>query len=225
MNDGDKHLIAPAAGEYLWLLDHSYPQVPSLKLVGDKFRLPGELRQVLYRGISASDAALARRKKKGSISGGDHIGVDAYNVLFTVNNYLLGRRVFISNDGYLRDAGEMRGRIVKKQVFSRSVDLLLETLVDWEEVSFQLWLDEPVSHSGDLARRLSTEMKERGIRGRADTDPSPDNKLIEMDYKVLCTSDSVVIDRFGGRTFDLARYLLERHFNALFPDLGELSGS
>ena len=225
MNDADMDKLVPAAKEYLWMLDHSYPQSSSLTMVGNKFELPGEFRQVLYRGISASRAAIIRRDKKGGIKPGDRIGVDAYNVLFTVNNYLLGRKVFLCNDGYLRDAGEMRGRIVKQQVFSRSVDLLLETLSDWEGASFRLLLDEPVSHSGELANRLSAGMKDLGITGQADTDPSPDTKLIETEFDVLCTSDSVVIDRFGGRVFDLALYLLEQHFNAHFPDLGDIAGS
>ena len=39
-----------AAEEYLWFLSKGYPQAAALKLVGDKFKLTRDMRQVLYRG-------------------------------------------------------------------------------------------------------------------------------------------------------------------------------
>ena len=52
-----------AAQEYLWLLSHDYPQKSCLKLVGDKFGLAGEFRQVLYRGVASADTAQSRQQK------------------------------------------------------------------------------------------------------------------------------------------------------------------
>ncbi len=104
-------IVMEAALEYLWLLSQAYPQKASLKLVGDKFSLTGELRQVLYRGVAATITAQSRKNKIGTVSKGDLVLIDTYNVLFTVNNYLLGKHLFLCNDGMLRDAGEMRGRI------------------------------------------------------------------------------------------------------------------
>ena len=95
--------LFPAANEYLWLLSRGYPQKSSLKMVGDKFGLTRDMRQVLYRGISAEEKAKARRQRIGSVSPGEVVLIDTYNVLFTVNNYLLGSPLFISNDGLLRD--------------------------------------------------------------------------------------------------------------------------
>ena len=51
-----------AAKEYIWMLSRGYPQKASLKLVGDKFMLTRDMRQVLYRGISAEKQAEARMK-------------------------------------------------------------------------------------------------------------------------------------------------------------------
>lgn len=219
MDDPIPEDLLMAAGEYLWLLSNGYPQKASLKLVGDKFMLSRDMRQVLYRGISARKEAERRREMTGTIREGERVLVDTYNVLFTVNNYLLGRPVFISNDGLLRDAGEMRGRIISKPVFSRSVELLLEVLGETKGAEFLLYLDEPVSFSGRLAGELSEKMSHTGIKGNAVTVPSPDHMLRHERSDAICTSDTAIIDHYNGKVVDLPRYLLDKYFQ---PDLFSL---
>ena len=211
-------LLLPA-GEYLWLLSKGYPQKSSLKMVGDKFMLSREMRQVLYRGISSGESAAARKNKIGKVQKGELVRVDTYNVLFTVNNYLLGKHVFISNDGLLRDAGEMRGRIINKPVFTRSVGLLLEVLKEWSGATFMLYLDEPVSHSGRLSIELSKDMVQMEIDGEALTVKSPDHILKHERSDAICTSDTAIIDNYPGKIIDLPRYLLEKFFETKFLSL------
>jgi hypothetical protein len=206
-----------AAEEYLWMLSKNYPQKTSLKLVGDKFKLTRDLRQVLYRGIVPQGLALERSGKIGKVKKGDLVLVDTYNVLFTVNNYLLGRPLFISNDGILRDAGEMRGRIINKPQFSRSVSMMLEVLQMWAGVTFIHYLDEPVSHSGHLSIELCKDMAEMGIEGDAFTVKSPDQMLIQENSDAIATSDGGIIDQYEGRIIDLPRFLLQHYFQPDFP--------
>jgi len=206
-----------ASKDYLWMLSQGYPQKGSLKLVGDKYLLTRNMRQVLYRGISAESQAAARRKKIGVVRPGDVVLVDTYNVLFTINNYLLGKPLFISNDGLLRDAGEMRGRILNKPVFSRAIGLLLDVLKEWDGVSYVLYLDEPVSFSGRLSIELSKDMVQMDIDGEAFAVQSPDYMLIHEHSNAICTSDSAIIDHYSGRVVDIPRYLLDRFFQPDFP--------
>ena len=208
-----------AAEEYFWILSKGYPQSPALKLVGDKFMLSRDLRQILYRGIAPSAQAESRRKKIAEVKEGDLVLIDTYNVLFTVNNYLLGKPLFISNDGLLRDAGEMRGRIVNKPQFSRSVSLMLEVLQLWPDATYIHYLDEPVSHSGRLSIELCKDMAEMGIEGDAFPVKSPDRMLLEERSDAICTSDGAIIDRYQGRVIDLPRFLLQRFFEPEFPEL------
>jgi hypothetical protein len=208
-----------AAKEYQWMLSHGYPQKAALKLVGDKFMLSRDMRQVLYRGIAAEDQASERYTMIGLPVRGNLILVDTYNVLFTVNNYLLGKPLFISNDGILRDAGEMRGRIINKPVFSRSIGLFLEVLKEWKGIKYMLYLDEPVSYSGRLATELTRDMVQMDIDGEALTVKSPDHMLKHVKSDGICTSDSAVIDNYQGLIIDLPRYLLEKYFKPVFPSL------
>lgn len=208
-----------AAKEYLWLLTQSYPQKSSLKLVGDKFMLSGEMRQVLYRGIASSQTAAVRRKKIGTFARGDYVLIDTYNILFTVNNYLLGKHLFICNDGMLRDAGEMRGRIVNKPQFTRSVFLMLEVLQEFKDHNFIHYLDEPVSFSGQLSIELNKDMARMGIEGEAHVVKSPDRKLMDESSDAICTSDGQIIDCYKDKVVDLSRMILRKNFQANFPVL------
>ena len=211
--------LLAAAREYLWMLTRGYPQKGSLKLVGDKFMLSRDMRQVLYRGVSSEKRAAERMKKIGSVREGDLVLVDTYNVLFTINNYLLGKPLFTSNDGMLRDAGEMRGRIINKPVFARTIGLLLDVLKEWAGTTFILYLDEPVSHSGRLSIKLSKDMVQMEIEGEALTVKSPDHMLKHEHSDAICTSDSAIIDHYPGRIIDVPRYLLEKFFQPEIPTL------
>lgn len=211
--------IFQAAEEYLWILSKSYPQKSALKLVGDKFSLPRDMRQILYRGVVPAAKAMERMKKIGRVKKGDVVLIDTYNVLFTVNNYLLGRPLFISNDGMLRDAGEMRGRIINKSQFSRAVSMMLEVLQMWPEANFIHYLDEPVSYSGRLSIKLCKEMVQLGVEGDAHTVPSPDQMLKQERSNAICTSDGAIIDHYQGRVVDLPRFLLQHFFKADFPQV------
>jgi hypothetical protein len=208
-----------AAREYLWLLSKGYPQKSSLKLVGDKFMLTKDMRQVLYRGISSEEKAEARKERLGSVKSGELVLMDTYNVLFTVNNYLLGRPIFISNDGMLRDAGEMRGRIVNKPVFSRAVGLMLEILQGWPAATYMLYLDEPIPFSGRLSIELSKDMVQMGIEGEALTVKSPDQLLMSQDCDAICTSDTAIIDHCLCKVVDLPSFLLKKYFQTEFSSL------
>ncbi|HER10160.1 MAG TPA: DUF434 domain-containing protein [Bacteroides sp.] len=219
MNDRFTDELMRAAGHYEWMLSRGYPQKSALKLVGDRFSLPGKYRQVLYRGICAREQAEARKKKLGFVREGDVVLVDTYNVLFTINNYLLGRPVFISNDGFLRDAGEMRGRITNKPVFNRGVNLLLDVMKAWKNAKVTLYLDEPVSFSGRLSIELSKDMVEMDIDGEAFTVNSPDHMLKHTASDAICTSDSAIIDHYEGRIVDLARSILDTFYHPDFPVL------
>ena len=208
-----------AADDYQGMLSQGYPQKSVLKLVGDKFKLTRNERQILFRGVSAVHKAAERKTKIGTIQAGDLVLIDTYNVLFTVNNYLLGRQLFIGNDGMLRDTGEMRGRIINKPIFNRAVCLLLDVLREWKKVRYVLYLDEPVSYSGRLSIELSKDMVQMDIDGEAFTVKSPDYMLKHETSDAICTSDSAIIDHYSRRIIDLPRYLLEKFFKQEFPVL------
>lgn len=214
--------LRAAASDYRWLLDRGYPTPGSLKLVGDRFRLSREERQMLFRGVDAYDAAEARRRRlvDAPAVDGMRLGVDAHNVLLTIANYLRGVPVFEANDGLLRDIGSVHGNVHNDEIISRAIELTGSFLITLVPSSVDLCFDAPVSHSRDHARRLTEVLGAAGVSVQLYLVPSADAALRDRSPDVLATSDSVLINAVASPVFDLARYCLREAYDARFPSFG-----
>jgi hypothetical protein len=208
-----------AVRDYFSLLDKRYPIKRTLELVGDRYSLSKHQRVLLYRGVTNGAAASARRRKLTSSISGSQLSVDTYNVLLTIVNYLYGRVVFLGNDGFLRDAGEVFGSVLMDDTFYKGVDLFLGYLSASRIDSCTLYIDSPVSFSGKFAAELRQELLDREIPGTAETVHSPDYLLKNETGTIIATSDSVIIDGTAASVFDLARMVLDDTFQPDYIDL------
>ena len=208
--------------DYAYLLNQKYPRKAILKIVGDRYMLNTFQRILLSRGIFPDTAVQTRIDKSIDNIAGADIYIDAYNVLFTISNYLLGRIVFISNDLFLRDAGEVYGKLHKDPVFSRSLDLLVDYLDKIQPVRVEFYIDKPVSFSAELARSVREILSGKGILGDASLEKNPDAVLIRLDTGIVATSDSDILDETGRPVTDLAHLVLKDRFSLNLPDLGRL---
>lgn len=216
--------FAPAAMEafrdYRWLLDRGYAARPALDLVGDHFQLDRESRLILFRGIASSADSSRRRGTLVLSCRGTELAVDAYNTLFLVYNYLLGRPVFLGSDGVARDAGGSHGSIARDDIWLRSLDLVAGALRSAEAGGLTLVFDAPVGHSREHARYLESKLPAGTlvvIEGAAD------RRLKELAAAMtVATGDSAIMDAARHGVFDLARTILEGSFGARLVDLGEL---
>ena len=208
--------------DYTYLLNQKYPRKSILKIVGDRYLLNTYQRILLSRGIFPDEAIQSRMKKTTDSITGLEIHIDAYNVLFTISNYLLGRIVFISNDHFIRDAGEVYGKLHKDPVFKRSIDMLLRYLGKMKSRRVQFHIDKPVSFSAELAGSLRETLLQSGISGDASLDKNPDALLICLNHGIIATSDSDILDQADMPVADLAHMVLKDHFSLNLPDLGSL---
>lgn len=210
-----------AKRDYLYLLEKNYPQRGILKLVGDRHSLTGTERSMLYRGISTHQKCELRKSKRASVKEvrTNKITVDGYNVMITIGNYINGNTVFISNDGFLRDAAEMHGKVFRRELMEKVIELLLEDLRYLKVSSTMIFLDKPVSKSGELASKIGIKLLEHGLSGMAMTTDSPDYMLKQSIKGYIATSDSSIIDMSKLKTFDLARHVIGRKFRANLVDL------
>ena len=209
-----------AARDYRMLLDKDYPVDASLKLVGDHFRLTHTGRMVLYRGIlsrAASQINLAKLIR--APWEGATLAIDGYNILFTLTNYLHGHPMFVATDGLLRDVGGAHGRIADHRGFERMATLCVDTLATMGLGPITLFLDAPVSSSGRQAGFLRDAFAAHDMHAEVRLENSVDHCLAHWDGELIATADSAIIARSKGRTFDLARYILERQFSARFQSL------
>lgn len=214
--------LSEAAGDYLFLLNRHYPQSTLIKLVGDRYQLSGTERSMLYRGIFATNEAIARKNKLAGRTAilGQTLTVDACNVLITIGSYLNGNVVFISNDQFLRDASEIHGKVFRSDLIERSLSLLIEFLKVQQPGEIRFLIDTPVSYSGQLAARINQMLPENNLKGSAETHPSPDFILKTLESGIIATSDSAIIDKTPLPVYDLPYQVLTHHFTPDFFDLG-----
>ena len=221
-NDVINDEFIKAARDFAYLMNQQYPRKTILKLVGDRYLLNTYQRILLNRGIFRNEEIRLRIQKTITDIDDREIWIDTYNVLFTVSNYLLGRIVFISNDRFLRDAGEVHGKLHKEPVFERAINLTMSYLKQKGPSGIRFLLDKPISHSAELAGRLRANLALDEIPGDAQIDKNPDAVLIRQNSGIVATSDSDILDQTELPIVDLAHLVLSESFSLDLPDLGRI---
>jgi len=225
-NENQRIQFISAAGDYSFLLNKGYPEKPVNELVGNRYRLPSELRKVLYRGVLKREEAeknYARLTKPAPPRADTPaLHIDGYNLLLTCLHYRLGKPMFIANDGFLRDVGGNHGRIQQEKLLFDVAEGLLRWCGARLQTLFLIYLDAPVSKSGRHAERLREIGKMLGIRLEIELVKSADYLVKQQTAGVAVTSDSGIISRLHIPVFDLARTFLEAEYSPRFFDLRKL---
>jgi len=211
-----------ALKDYYYLINRSYSRTECLKLTGNRYMLNKMQRIVLNRGVFRKDEADKRINKKVTTFTRQSVYIDGYNVLFTIGNYLLGRPVFISNDSFLRDAGELHGKLQKGKPFFRALDLLLHYLEHFRQKEYIFLFDQPVPGSIDIQQIINELIRNSSLEGEARTVPDPDEVLIRLNDGMIATSDSEIIDQTDKQVIDVATEVLTGAFQPTFINLSEL---
>lgn len=209
-----------AAGDYVEFLEKGYPQKAVHQIVGDRYSLTGTERAVLYRGLSGREECKRRISKIGEpgLIRGRTLMIDGFNVILTVASYLNGNLVFISGDGFLRDASEIHGKAFRPDLYERSIKLILEYLGTLSPAEVVFIYDEPVKTAEKLRDFTSLLSQEYSFSIKAIISCSTDKTLAE-NKGIIATSDSVIIDRSGSKIIDLSYGVLTFHFNTEFISL------
>jgi hypothetical protein len=213
--------------DYRYLKNKGYPDRAALKLVSDRYRLSGIQRNCLFRAVFPAQDCQRRRAKLIHPEGaaGKLLGVDWYNVLITVESYLKGFPVFVADDGLVRDSSGTHGSYRPGRVSSRALDEILEAAGSLRPKGLTLFLDAPISFSGQMAEQLRQLLpRAMGVPCTVELHPSADYPLKSF-AGVVATSDSSIIDRDGVReVLDLPRYALERAYRVQLLTLDSLGG-
>ena len=209
--------------DYRFLLNKGYPERGSIQLVGDRYRLTKIQRNCLYRGVSSNTLAQSRAKKlvqKNAISG-SILSIDWYNVVITIESYLKGIPVFIGDDNIVRDAAGNYGSYRQGKQTQKARALILETLPNLNASFVQIYLDKPVSRSGETADTLRNKLTEMKITNSDIAVVKSADYMLKRQEGIIATSDTAIIDSVSA-VFDLSRYILEKEFNKKLPDTLEV---
>lgn len=209
--------LRSAAHDYRWLLDHGYPDAPSLRLVGDRYRLSGTERGILYRGVfsepdSGRRAARLTIPERGSPDTPTELTIDGHNVLLTVWNCLSGRPIVLATDGFVRDIGGTRARLPHDDRFTRVTALLLQALESTGYSPVTVLLDEQLPWSRDHCAEINALHATAGMSGHntltATTNTSVDATVAAATDGTIATSDTGIIDRSTRPVLDLGGYIV-----------------
>lgn len=210
--------------DYRYFKNKGYPYKSVLKIIGDRYRLSKLQRNCLFRGVPGTDACAATRLKivRPEDLHGEALGIDWFNVIITVESYLKGYPVFLSDDGIVRDSSGVHGSYSTSRTTVRAIDEIIESLNELRISGFEAFIDSPISHSGDIADNLR-------ISASKDSQKPFDIYVVKSaDYPlkayegIVASSDTIVIEHASG-VLDLARYVLESGFGYVPPELEDLS--
>jgi hypothetical protein len=190
--------LRAAVADLSWLLSREYAAASALKLVGDRYSLPQRQRIAVARCACSDEARrsrLGRRVEPAQIRG-EHLAIDGFNVLTTIEAALSGGVLLLARDGCLRDMASVHGTYRQVEETLPAVQLAAESISRWQPASCTWYLDAPVSNSGRLKTVLRETAKRLGLAWQIELVPSPDRVLSTTDA-IVASADSVILDRCG----------------------------
>jgi len=150
---------------------------------------------VLTRCIVPADTALLRMAKSLRLETlrGRTVFVDGYNALITTESLLAGFPVYLCDDGLFRDTRGYFRRHKSSYIASNALYEILDLLAEAAPSRLEVLLDEQISHSGELAREVRSQMEERHLVGEVRCVKDVDHQL-KACGGIVASSDGNVID-------------------------------
>lgn len=213
-----------AINDYYYLINREYSKRVVLKIVSDRYKLNHDQRTIVYRGILNEKIVLNIKPRLIEDNCFDILTVDGFNVLLRIFHYLLGRPLFISNDGLLRDAGKWDEKFIDNVVFKNALMLFLKSLniINVEEIC--VYFDDKFNSKNIHLKNIILNFLENfeGLNSKKVNFIWSNNVDKDIKFKnkgVLATSDCEILISNNAKIFDLARMILEKEFNAEFVNV------
>lgn len=201
--------LVKAAADARYLLSRGYPRERVFRVVGDRWELDADHRHLLRRGVFAPAEAQARKARLLDLNAcqGRMVGVDGHNVIITLESALGGGRLILADDGALRDIAGQGSNHRPGPATRRAARLMIDSLNKAQAASVQIFLDAPLSKSGELAAKLREMLAQAGLAGDAQAVAVPERQLKKHEGPVA-TSDSALIDQVA-EPMDLAGIIIQ----------------
>lgn len=205
--------LQKAAMDFRYLLNRGYPRKAALELVGNRYGLISDQRQLLHRGVFSDSDARSRRKRRISIEKirNRDLAIDGYNVIITIEASLSGRPLILGDDGFVRDISGLSGNFKKTSKTEEALQMIFDALKGVKPRQTLFLFDSPISKSGKLAQEVRSLLKRENIPGDAQAVKVPEKILIGF-LGIIATSDTVIINQ-SKKVIDLAGDILKKRMN------------
>jgi hypothetical protein len=199
-----------------YLVNRGYPKDSAIRFVSNHHRLQNDQRFVLARVVVPSDAASQRRSKAISLEAlrKRDVFVDGYNVLIIVESILAGCRIYLSDDGFLRDTRGIFRSYKASEFTVPAISEILEILMIGGPERVEVLLDQQISMSGQMAAQIEGMMAKRDLTWSARTIQDVDRQL-KMKQEIIATADGNIIDA-ASHVIDLPLWIAKRKAISVF---------
>ncbi len=220
----DKHFspkwqaaLAEAAEDLAFLLGKQYGHKSSLALVGSRYKLNARQQRALSLMTCPSDKLTERQRKALSASELDnqHLAIDGFNLLISIEAMLSGGFILVGQDGCHRDLSSIHGSYKKVAETQDAIALIDCTLKSLHIAQATWYFDQPVSNSGMLKTLLYDYASQNDSPWTIELVMNPDKELVERSKvgDIIVSCDSWIIDQCHAY-IDLAGMIANR-LNAL----------
>lgn len=204
--------IHEAAIDLRYLLGRGYAQKSAIALVGDRAQLHKRQRQLLMRAVSSpADAAAIRARTVGLDDLRDqHLLVDGYNVLITLETAINGGPLVESDEGFLRDLSEIHGTYRENDSTEEAIALVRALFESAGPRAMEIYLDRPFAFSARFAERLRAAFGAKAIVELADSADGAIKDRLEQDARLILASGDGALLRKCSRCIDLVGVIARR---------------
>lgn len=202
--------LRAAVAELSWLLGKQYTPNASVKLVGDHHGLTERQRRAITRAACSDQQQQRRAATQLPLKDahGQHLVVDGFNLIITIEAALSGGVLFICRDSCLRDLASVHGSYRSVEETDEAIELIGAMLAQLSPAHVRWLLDSPIANSGRLASRLRSRAATDGWPWQVETVASPDAEIIAADA-IAVSADSNILDA-TRRWINLGRRVVEQ---------------
>lgn len=202
--------LRAAVTDLSWLLTRGYAAKAALKLIGDRHSLTERQRLAVARAACSDQSLAARRSSCLAVenSSGKDVIVDGFNLIITIEAALSRGVLLLCRDDCLRDLSSVHGSYRAVSETDAAIVLIGEELEELGVRSVEWVLDQPISNSGRLAKRMREVAEAQAWPWTVELLFNPDERIVASG-KIAVTSDSVILDRVG-RWVNFKKHLIEK---------------
>lgn len=187
--------LRKAHEEIKWLLDRDYKLESIMNFVGGRYQFSTRQRDALKRGTCNTENEIFRKSKKLNINNlkDKTLNIDGFNLIISLEVALSGGTLIVGDDGLIRDLAGLRGTYKLIDKTDIAIEYIFKFLESKEVKVINIYLDSPVSNSGNLKIRILELSNKYKIITNVILVNNADVVLEKLDYVV--TSDSTILDK------------------------------
>jgi len=206
-----------------FLLDRGYPKSTVIGIVAQRYSLTKPERSLIYRALHTNhEISIIKNKLIRDVDKvRDHsLVIDGFNVLITLESLIRGEPILLCDDGVFRDISSSFRKYRITELTLTALNLLLEIISIIVPSEVIVVYDSPVSHSGDLAMKTRSLMKNLNIESKVIVSRTPDTTILSLG-EITASSDTVILLR-ARHILDIPGIAISRFPNATIINITRL---